>query len=147
MSNIGRRKCKYFGAASFSFLVFLFIFFFFKQLRNFLIFLLHLSLSCQQAYRCLPSVPSALVSASGTFSSQTRRPTGNRKTDRQRGREGRRRGKKKIKLHWLVCFVIQHAEVLIHVTVVWQEASITSQPWAHLNRQSLSLFHTHTHYF
>lgn len=39
-------------------------------------FLIHFSLSCQRM--SFSSVPSALISASGSFSSHTRRPTGNR---------------------------------------------------------------------
>lgn len=66
MSNVGRRKCKYFGATSFRF-----SFFFFLS-QDLLSFSAPSSLSRQRACRCRFS---ALTSASGTFPSHTRRPT------------------------------------------------------------------------
>lgn len=126
MSNIGRRKCKYFGAASFS----CFSVHFFWNSGTSQFFLLHLSLSCQQAYRCLPSVPSALISASGSFSSHTRRPTGNTKTDGQEREEK--------KMHSLVCFSIRHADALTH------SCCVTRQCHASTGRSSLRRTNSHT---
>lgn len=107
MWNIGRRKCKYFGAASFSFFIFLFVFFLLK-LRNFFILLLHLSflsVSVQMPFLC--ALCSHLSSWILLFSHQT--TYWERKERQTRGRE---QGEKRKCIH--SCFSIQHGDALTH---------------------------------
>lgn len=117
--------------------VFLFLFFsvhlFFWTSGTSLIFLLHLSLSCQQAYRCLPSVPSALVSASRSFSSHTRRPTGNRKKgtregEKERERDGGKENKRKC-IHPSV--LVSCRQMCSLIAAAWQDNDIAQRAEAH----------------
>lgn len=94
MSNIGRRKCKYFGAASFSFLVFLFIFFETLELLNFSApSFSFLSASVQMPSLC--ALCSRLSFWILLFSHQTTYWGKKKKTDRQEQEGGREKKERK----------------------------------------------------
>lgn len=98
MSNIGRRKCKYFGAASFSFLVFLFIFFETLELLNFSApSFSFLSASVQMPSLC--ALCSRLSFWILLFSHQTTYWGKKKKTDRQEQEGGREKKKENVFTH------------------------------------------------
>lgn len=126
MSNIGRRKCKYFGAAWFSFLIWS------QELCNFSApSFSFLSASAQMPSLC--ALCSRLSFWNLLFSHQT---TYWEQTDRQRERGGKRKEE---------AITMRCEDAFMHIAVAGQENGISWHALALHTSGNSTFMHTHTH--